>query len=143
MTTHSNGESFSESRKMLEVALNALEEAKGEDIRVLNVSNLTDVTDYMIIASGTSDRHNKTLANRVLEDMHEVGWAHLGVEGEAVKEWILVDFVDVVIHIMRAQTRKHYDLESLWDENLSHVLKSSESIEADEAVRAIHALRSG
>ena len=108
--------------RMRDVAINALEDAKGEDIKVLDVSGLTDITDFMIVATGTSERHIKTLATRVLEHMHEAGWKQLGIEGEDARDWVLVDFVDIVIHIMREQTRKRYDLESLWDKTFSELL---------------------
>ena len=108
--------------RMRDVAINALEDAKGENIKVLDVSSLTDITDFMIVATGTSERHIKTLATRVLEHMHEAGWKQLGIEGEDARDWVLVDFVDIVIHIMREQTRKRYDLESLWDKTFSELL---------------------
>ena len=95
-----------------------LEDAKGEDIRILDVRTLTDITDYMVIATGTSERHVKTLASRVLEYMQRAGWRHIGIEGEQSNDWVLVDFVDVVVHIMQAKTRTLYDLEGLWDEHL-------------------------
>ena len=120
----------SDSEKMKSTILEALEDAKGLDIRVLDVQNLTDVTDYMIVSTGSSDRHVKTLADRVLKMMHDAGWQHMGVEGEDIKEWILVDFVDVVVHIMRESTREMYDLESLWDETLSEVLRTSSNYNA-------------
>ena len=104
-----------DSINMRDIAVAALEDAKGLDIRVLDVREMTDMTDYMIVATGTSDRHVKTLADRVLEFMHEAGFDQIGVEGVEVKEWILVDFVDVVIHVMRDASRKKYDLEGLWD----------------------------
>jgi ribosome-associated protein len=115
--------------KMRDVVVTALEDAKGEDIKVLDVRALTDITDYMIVSTGTSDRHVKTLANRVLEHMHEAGWQHIGVEGEDAKDWVLVDFVDVIIHIMREKTRKRYDLESLWDKTFSELLPEGTAAE--------------
>ena len=120
----------SDSETMKATILEALDDAKGLDIRVLDVQNLTDVTDYMIVSTGSSDRHVKTLADRVLKMMHDAGWQHMGVEGEDIKEWILVDFVDVVVHIMRESTREMYDLESLWDETLSEVLRTSSNYNA-------------
>ena len=90
---------------MRDIAIAALEDAKGLDIRVLDVQEMTDMTDYMIMATGTSDRHVKTLADRVLEFMHEKGFDQLGVEGTEVKEWVLVDFVDIVVHVMRDASR--------------------------------------
>ena len=115
-----------DAQQMCEVAQAALEDAKGESIRALDVRKLTDITDYMLVVTGASERHVKTLAERVLEGMRAAGWKHLGVEGfdAPTADWVLVDFVDVVVHIMRAQTREHYDLESLWDDNLSDLLKS-------------------
>lgn len=111
-----------ETSRMCEVAMSALTDAKGEQIRLLDVRKLTDITDYMIIATGTSDRHVKTLADRVLENMNEAGWKHLATEGIESSDWLLVDFVDVVVHIMRAQARERYDLESLWDESFGEML---------------------
>ena len=115
-------ESASESVRMCEVALAAVEDAKGEQVRLLDVRKLTDITDYMIIVTGASERHVKTIAERVLEKMREAGWKHLGMEGDQDRDWVLVDFVDVVVHIMRAPTRERYNLESLWDETLSELL---------------------
>ena len=98
-----------------------MEDAKGLDIKSLDVRNLTDITDYMIVATGTSDRHVKTISDRVLEFMTKQGWKPLGLEGDDAREWVLVDYVDVVVHVMREQTRKHYDLESLWNETFSEL----------------------
>ena len=103
--------------RMCEVALAALEDAKGTAIQLLDVRALTDITDYMIISTGSSQRHIKTLSERVLEKMREAGWTQLGVEGD--DDWLLVDFVDVVVHIMRAPARELYNLEGLWDANLA------------------------
>lgn len=106
--------------QMCEVALLALEDAKGEQPCLLDVRKLTDITDYILVITGTSDRHVKTLAERVLERMELAGWKHLGIEGLDAPDWVLVDFVDVVVHIMRDRARKYYDLESLWDITLSN-----------------------
>ncbi len=94
----------------------ALEDAKGVDIKALDVRKLTDITDYMVVVTGTSGRHIQTLCERVLAFMLESGYKPVGLEGEESREWILVDFVDVVVHIMLDATRRHYDLESLWNE---------------------------
>ena len=114
---------------MRDIAIAALEDAKGLDIRVLDVQEMTDMTDYMIVATGTSDRHVKTLADRVLEFMHEKGFDQLGVEGTEVKEWVLVDFVDIVVHVMRDASRKKYDLEGLWDKTFATLGQNSASSE--------------
>jgi len=106
-----------ESTAMLTTARDALEDAKGVDIVALDVRQLTDITDAMLIVTGGSERHIKTLAERVLERMRAAGWRPLGVEGldGGDCDWVLADFVDVVVHIMRAPTREKYDLEGLWD----------------------------
>lgn len=109
------GRNASESTAMRECARAALEDAKGVDIVELDVRKLTDITDAMLVATGASERHVRTLAERVLERMRAAGWRPLGVEGFEDADWVLVDFVDVVVHIMRAPAREKYDLEGLWD----------------------------
>lgn len=104
-----------ESMLMCDTVVASLEDAKGLTIKVLDVRKLTDMTDYMVIATGTSDRHVKSIADRVVEFMTKKQWQPFGVEGEESRDWLLVDFVDVVVHIMRDQSRKLYDLEGLWD----------------------------
>ncbi len=89
-------------------------DSKGEDPTVLDVHELTDITDYMIIVSGTSTRHVRSIADKLVERMRERGLRPLGLEGERLGEWVLIDFGDVVVHIMRPQTRGFYSLEKLW-----------------------------
>ncbi len=105
----------------------ALEDAKGVDIIALDVRKLTDITDYMVVVTGTSGRHIQTLSERVLEFMLESGWKPIGIEGEESREWILVDYVDVVVHIMLNATRRHYDLESLWNEAFQKPVQLAEA----------------
>lgn len=115
-----------DTEQMTAVVLSALEDAKGIDIRSLDVRSLTDITDCMVIVTGSSDRHVKTLSERVLEFMGERNWNPIGMEGEDSRDWVLVDYVDVVVHIMRERTRKHYDLEGLWDNSLGHAAPEPE-----------------
>lgn len=93
----------------------SLDDGKAEDIRVLDVRGLTSITDYMVVASGRSARQVKALKDRVLEAAREQNVRPLGVEGENVGEWVLIDFGDVIVHTMRPETREHYQLEKLWE----------------------------
>ncbi len=93
-----------------------LDDNKAGDIKVLNVRNLTSVTDRMIIATGRSDRHTRSLASKVIVAAKEAGVEPLGIEGNEAGqgEWVLVDLADAVVHIMLQETRDFYNLEALW-----------------------------
>lgn len=99
---------------LAQLAVNALEDLKGQNILVLNVEKLTTVTDTMIICTGTSSRHVKALAQNVGEDAKKAGYPPLGIEGLDMGEWVLVDLGGVVVHVMQAQARVFYQLEKLW-----------------------------
>jgi len=103
---------------------NALEDLKAENIVELDVRDKTDVTDYIVVASGNSSRHVKSIANNVAMEAKKAGHPPIGVEGEAEGEWMLVDLADVVVHVMQPQIREFYDLESLWQVNLSRKQES-------------------
>lgn len=100
--------------QLKDLAVGALEDLKGRDIVVLDVRALTGVTDYMVFCTGNSDRQVKSLANNVEVEAKKLGVKPLGTEGELVGEWVLVDFGDVIVHVMLAETRAFYDLERLW-----------------------------
>lgn len=100
---------------LLRLVRQALEDMKAVDIRVLDVRGVSDVTDYMVIAGGTSDRHLRSVADRVIQMCKASGQRPLGVEGEQQGEWVLVDLPDVMVHIMLPRTRELYQLEQLWD----------------------------
>ncbi|MEM7098478.1 MAG: ribosome silencing factor [Pseudomonadota bacterium] len=96
--------------------VNALEDMKGHNILTLDVASMTSITDYMIIVSGTSNRHVKALVDQVMESAKDFGEPALGVEGREANEWVLLDLGDVVVHVMQSQAREFYDLERLWSE---------------------------
>jgi len=106
------------------LVINALEDLKAERIVELDVRDKTDVTDYIIVASGNSSRHVKSIANNVAMEAKKAGHPPLGVEGETDGEWMLVDLADVVVHVMQPQIREFYDLESLWQVDLSRQQES-------------------
>lgn len=100
--------------------LHALEETKGQKIVELKVVEMTDVMDYLIIATGSSNRHVKSLANNLVEDLKEKGNRPIGVEGMEDGEWVLVDYGDTVVHIMLPAARDFYELEKLWSKVPAH-----------------------
>ncbi|MBI5782687.1 MAG: ribosome silencing factor [Gammaproteobacteria bacterium] len=95
---------------------NALEDAKARDIAVLDVRKISDFTDYMVIATGTSNRHVQSTAGKVVDALREHGVRAVGVEGGKIGDWVLIDFGDVVAHVMREETRDFYNLEKLWSD---------------------------
>lgn len=116
---HSNGidavkDKLSQIQQCLQVVHDALLDVKAKDILQFDVSTISNVSDAMVIASGTSTRHVKALADNVAEEAKKAGFRPIGIEGETDAEWILIDLGFVVVHVMLPTTRKFYDLESLW-----------------------------
>ena len=105
--------------KLRDLVSSSLDELKAVDPVTINVKKLSSFTDYMIIASGTSNRHIQSIGEKVLEDLKVKNIKPLGLEGEGSEEWVLIDVGDVVLHLMSASARAFYDLESLWDPELS------------------------
>jgi ribosome-associated protein len=97
------------------LVLAALDEMKAVNIKLLDVRELTDIADAMIVASGTSDRHVRAIAERVIEKAKAEGHRPLGVEGQREGEWVLVDLQDVLLHVMLPRVREFYAIEQLWD----------------------------
>lgn len=101
-------------KKLVDITVAALDEVKAIDVVVFEVSKLTSISDYMIIASGKSKRQVAALADKVVEAAKANGVKPLGVEGKTESEWVLVDLGDIIVHIMYPDTREYYQLEKLW-----------------------------
>jgi ribosome-associated protein len=100
--------------ELRDLALDALEDLKGVNVVSIDVRDRTDVTDFLVVASGTSNRHVKSLSDSVIEKAKKADARPLGVEGQDAGEWVLVDLGDVVVHVMLPAARDFYDLERLW-----------------------------
>ncbi|MBI3715670.1 MAG: ribosome silencing factor [Betaproteobacteria bacterium] len=103
-------------KKLTDIVIDALEDIKAKDIRLVNVMKITSVFDYIAVACGDSNRQTKALANNVMEKVKEAGYQIYGIEGEQTGEWVLVDCGDVVVHIMQPAIREYYQLEELWSD---------------------------
>jgi ribosome silencing factor RsfS/YbeB/iojap len=97
------------------VVIDALADMKALEVKVLDVRGLTDVADFMVIASGTSDRHVRSVAQRVVERTKEAGFRPHGVEGQQDGDWVLIDLNEMIVHVMLPRVREFYGLEKLWD----------------------------
>ena len=104
------------SEKLVPVIVDALEEIKAHDIDVINVSKITSMFGYIIIASADSSRQTKALAHNVQEKVKAAGGKVYSLEGEQTGEWLLVDLGDVIVHIMLPAVREYYNLKALWSE---------------------------
>lgn len=107
-----------QSDTMQKLIVQTIDDAKGHDIQVLDVREISDITDYMIIASGTSTRHVSSVADKVVDTLRDHKLRPLGIEGRDVGDWVLVDFGDVLVHVMRPEVREFYNLEKLWAHDL-------------------------
>ncbi|MBD3657848.1 MULTISPECIES: ribosome silencing factor [Marinobacter] len=103
-----------QAEQLKDLVVKALDDVKAQDISVIDVRDRTSVTDYMVLASGTSNRHVKSLADSVVTEARDNGVRTASVEGGNVSDWILVDLGDVVVHVMMPATREFYDLERFW-----------------------------
>ncbi len=103
-----------ESSELRDVVVAALLDVKGQHIESLDVTAQTDIADFMVVASGSSNRQVKALADNVIVEAKKAGTAPIGVEGQESGEWILIDLVDVIVHVMLPKVRDFYDLERLW-----------------------------
>jgi ribosome-associated protein len=102
-------------RSLKSVILDTLADMKALEVKVLDVRGLTDIADFMVIASGTSDRHVRSVAQRVVEKTKEAGFRPHGVEGQQDSDWVLIDLHEMIVHVMLPRVREFYGLEKLWD----------------------------
>ena len=110
-----------------QLVIDAMDDLKARDIRHINVEGAAGFTDRMVFASGTSNRHVKSIAQSVLDKVKRAGMSPMGVEGEDTGEWVLIDLGDVVAHIMLPDTRQFYDIERLWSEQSGQDLDAASS----------------
>jgi len=106
-----------DSKKLTELVVEALEDIKGIDIKILDVQEKTTITDVMVIASGNSSRQVKALVDSVVVQCKEHAMPPLGIEGTDVGEWALIDLGDVVVHVMQPSIRGFYNIEKLWGDD--------------------------
>jgi ribosome-associated protein len=103
-----------EIQKLQRAIIDGLEDVKAQDIKVFNTTHLTSLFDRVVVASGTSNRQTKALANSVREKVKEAGGDIISTEGEEIGEWVLVDCGDAVVHILQPALRQYYNLEEVW-----------------------------
>ena len=99
---------------LTDLVVEALDDVKAKDIVRLDVRDMTSVTDYMVVASGTSNRHVKALVDNVSEKAKAAGHRPIGIEGAEGGEWVLLDLQDTLVHVMLPKVREFYNLEKLW-----------------------------
>lgn len=104
-----------DSRKLALLCRDLAEKKKGEDIAVLDVRKLSTVTDYFVIVSGTSEPHLRAIADEIVQGLqHECGLRPHGIDGTSRAAWVVLDYYDVIVHVMRTDLRQRYDLDGLW-----------------------------
>ena len=103
-------------KKRVLLCVNASLQRKAKDLIILNVKEFSSIADYFIICSGTSDRQVQAIAASIHENLKEYGILPLGIEGERIGKWVLMDYEDVIIHIFYEPIREFYDIERLWSD---------------------------
>jgi len=137
MTTRTRSRRAPERGSPLEgVVSAALEDMKAVNVKMMDVRGLTDIADVMVVASGTSDRHVRSIADHVVEKAKEFGRRPLGVEGAREGEWVLVDLQDIIVHVMLPRVREFYSLERMWESDAAPAVAKPVPIASVAAVAA-------
>ena len=103
-----------QSKEMARIAWNALNDKKGEEIKIIDITGISVLADYFIIANGTSDSQVNALVDNVEEELHKAGFSLKQREGQASGSWVLMDFGDIIVHVFDRENRLFYDLERIW-----------------------------
>lgn len=102
------------SKEMTKIAFQALEDKKAEDVRIIDISGVSVLADYFIIANGTNENQVKALVDNVQEELYKAGYEAKQVEGYRSASWILLDYGDIIVHVFSKEDRLFYDLERIW-----------------------------
>ena len=105
---------MNQSKEMARIAWNALNDKKGEDIKIIDITGMSVLADYFIIANGTNDSQVNALVDNVEEELHKAGYPLKQREGRASGSWVLLDFGDIIVHVFDKENRLFYDLERIW-----------------------------
>lgn len=105
---------MNQSKEMVRIAYNALSDKKGEDIKIIDITGISVLADYFIIANGNSDSQVNALVDNVEEELHKAGYPLRQREGHASGSWVLLDFGDIIVHVFDKENRLFYDLERIW-----------------------------
>ena len=105
---------MNQSKEMARIAWNALNDKKGEDIKIIDITGISVLADYFIIANGTNDSQVNALVDNVEEELHKAGFTLRQREGQASGSWVLLDFGDIIVHVFDKENRLFYDLERIW-----------------------------
>lgn len=105
---------MNQSKEMARIAYNALSDKKGEDVKIIDITGISVLADYFIIANGNSDSQVNALVDNVEEELHKAGYPLRQREGQASGSWVLLDFGDIIVHVFDKENRLFYDLERIW-----------------------------
>ncbi len=120
LTTNSKKDSMA----MLKIAYAALEDKKAFDIKIIDISRISTLCDYIVIADGTNKKQVQALCDNVEDNMREAGYVHKGVEGYSEGGWILLDYYDIIVHIFSEESRRFYNIEKIWNDGKTISLDS-------------------